>query len=126
MQARIKLIKPEEILSHPARALNQAQREHYFEKGYVGAEGLVSDDVVVELLAVTDSFVEASRAETESGNVFDIGPGHSAETSVLRRIKMPDDQNEAYWLFAAETLANGAADLVGPNVVYHHFKLNFK
>ena len=45
----------------------------------MGAEGLVPDDVLAELLAVTDSFVEAGRVETESGNVFDIGPGHSAE-----------------------------------------------
>ena len=119
-------MKPEEILSHPARALNQAQREHYFEEGYVSVEGLVPDDVLAELLATTDSFVEASRVETQSGNVFDIGPGHSAETPVLRRIKMPDDQHEAYWRFAAETLANVAADLAGPNVAYHHSKLNFK
>ena len=45
---------------------------------------------------------------------------------MLRRIKMPDDQHEAYWRFASETLANLAADLAGPNVVYHHSKLNFK
>ena len=51
-------MKPEEILSHPARALNQAQREHYFEKGYVSVEGLVPDDTLSELLATTDSFVE--------------------------------------------------------------------
>ena len=32
---------PEEILSHPARVLTQAQREHYFERGYIGVESLV-------------------------------------------------------------------------------------
>ncbi len=29
---------PEEVLSYPARVLSQAQREHYFEHGYVGVK----------------------------------------------------------------------------------------
>ena len=116
----------EEILSYPARALTQSQREHYFEKGYVAVEGLVPEDVLSELVAVTESFVDASRTETVSGRVFDIGSGHSPETPVLRRIKMPDDQHPAYWRFSAKTLVDVAADLAGPNVVFHHSKLNFK
>ncbi len=119
-------MKKEEILSYPARALTQSQREHYFEKGYVAVEGLVPKDVLSELLAVTESFVDASRTETVSGSVFDIGPDHSPEAPVLRRIKMPDDQHPVYWRFAAKTLADVAADLAGPNVVFHHSKLNFK
>ena len=119
-------MKQEDILSYPARALTQKQREHYFEKGYVAAEGLVPGEVLSELLAVTESFVNASRKETVSGCVFDIGPDHAPEKPVLRRIKMPDDQHKAYWRFAADTLADVAADLAGPNVVFHHSKLNFK
>ena len=46
-------MKQEDILSYPARALTQKQREHYFEKGYVAAEGLVPGEVLSELLAVT-------------------------------------------------------------------------
>ena len=71
---------PEEILAEPARVLSQAQREHYFEKGFVGAEGLLPADVLAELIRVTDDFVEASKAETQSGKVFDIGPGHGPDT----------------------------------------------
>ena len=52
-------MKKEEIL-YPARALTQSQREHYFEKGYVAVEGLVQD-VLSELLAVTESFVDAAE-----------------------------------------------------------------
>ncbi len=77
---------PEEILSHPPRVLTQAQREHYFELGYVGVESLVPADMLAELVAVTREFVEASRPETESGKVFDIGPGHSQDNPVLRRL----------------------------------------
>ena len=117
---------PEEILAYPARVLTQAQREQYFEQGYVGVESLVPQDVLAEVQAVTDAFMDASRQETESGNTFDIGPGHGPESPVLRRLKRPDEQHETYWKFAQGIIADVAADLVGPNVVFHHSKLNFK
>ncbi|MFC3229189.1 phytanoyl-CoA dioxygenase family protein [Marinibaculum pumilum] len=117
---------PEEILSQPARVLTQAQREQYFDRGYVGVEDLVPQDILSGLIAVTERFVEASRGETRSGRVFDIGPGHSAARPVLRRLKRPDEQDEVYWRFACGLMADVAADLVGPNVVFHHSKLNFK
>lgn len=119
-------MKPEEILKYPARVLTQAQREHYFEKGYVGVESLVPADIIAELNAVTAEFVDASRKETASGKIFDIGPGHSAEKPVLRRLKRPDERHDAYWRFASGLMADVAADLAGPNVVFHHSKLNFK
>jgi ectoine hydroxylase len=58
--------------------------------------------------------------------VFDIGPDHSANNPVLRRLKSPDTASEAYWNFSTGLMADVAADLVGPNVVFHHSKLNFK
>ena len=117
---------PEEILAHEPRVLTQAQRAHYFEHGYVAIENFVPSTVIDELMSVTDSFVDASRSETISGRVFDIGPGHSAATPVLRRLKRPDVQHELYWQFANGLMADVAADLAGPNVVFHHSKLNFK
>ena len=119
-------MKPEDILSHPARVLSQSQREHYFKHGYVGVESLVPADIINELVAVTEEFVDASRKETQSGDVFDLGPGHSADTPVLRRLKTPDQQHDAYWRVACGILADVAADLAGPDVVFHHSKLNFK
>ncbi len=117
---------PEEILSHAPRVLSQAQREHYFEHGYVGVESLVPEDVLAELQAVTNEFVDLSRKKTQSGDAFDIGPGHSAENPILRRLKSPDERHETYWNFSTGLMADVAADLVGPNVTFHHSKLNFK
>jgi hypothetical protein len=113
---------PDEILSYPARVLSQAQREHYFAQGYVAVENLVPADILAELVSVTNRFLEASRSETVSGRVFDIGP----DGAVLRRLKRPDEQHEAYWRFASGLMADVAADLAGPDVVFHHSKLNFK
>lgn len=117
---------PEEILKEPARVLTQAQREFYFEQGYLCIESFIPKETVAELLAVTDEFVEQSRKETEPGRTFDIAPEHTAEHPVVRRIKRPDDQHPRYWDFSTDIIADVAADLVGPNVVFHHSKLNFK
>ncbi len=117
---------PEQILSYAPRVLTQSQREHYFEHGYVGVESLLPADTLAEVQAVTNEFVERSRQQTQSNETFDIGPGHTAESPVLRRIKSPDDQHPTYWKFATGLMADVAADLVGPNVTFHHSKLNFK
>lgn len=117
---------PEEILAHPARVLTQDQRQHYFDHGYLVVESLVEGDVLARLQAVTDDFVDQSRAVTASDDRFDVAPEHSAEAPVLRRLKKPDAQHEEYWSFATGVIADVAADLVGPNVTFHHSKLNFK
>ena len=117
---------PEAILSHPPRILTQVQREHYFTQGYVAVDSLVPVALLTELNRVTDAFVDASRTETCSGSRFDLGPGHSSDKPVLRRLKRPDEQHDAYWRFASGIMADVAADLAGPDVVFHHSKLNFK
>ena len=45
---------PEEILAHAPRVLSQAQRESYFERGYVMLESLISDDWLSRLNQTTD------------------------------------------------------------------------
>ncbi len=117
---------PEEILSYPPRVLSQAQRESYFADGYIMVEKLISDDWLERLRAVTAEFVEKSRAVTESDDVFDLAPGHGAAHPMVRRLKEPDARHETYWAYANDVIADAVADLVGPNVVFHHSKLNFK
>ncbi|MEM6939797.1 MAG: phytanoyl-CoA dioxygenase family protein [Pseudomonadota bacterium] len=117
---------PEEILAQPPRVLTPAQREKYFADGYVGIEEIVPKETLRLLQQVTDEFQNKSRAVHTSDDTFDIGPDHSADTPVLRRLKSPDIQHEAYWNFSIGLMADVAADLVGPDVVFHHSKLNFK
>jgi hypothetical protein len=119
-------MKVQQILSQPARVLTQGQREKYFADGFVCVEDIVPNDTLTELQRVTAEFQDKSRAETTSGDTFDVGSGHCAETPILRRLKSPDIQDDAYWSFSTGLMADIAADLLGPNVVFHHSKLNFK
>jgi ectoine hydroxylase-related dioxygenase (phytanoyl-CoA dioxygenase family) len=118
---------PEQVLAVESKVLTQAQREFYFEHGYLLLERVVPADWVERLLAVTAGFVEQSRALTRSDAIFDLEPNHTAERPRLRRLTSPVEQHPVYWeLASASVLADVAADLVGPDVKFHHSKLNFK
>ena len=118
---------PDEVLSVPPRVLTQAQRDSYFEQGYLLVERIVPESWLQRLRAVTDAMVERSRAVAVSDSVWDLEEGHSAEAPRLRRLSCPNDRDPAYWEFASQSLLPDiVADLVGPNVKFHHSKLNFK
>ena len=57
---------------------------------------------------------------------YDLADGHGPDSPRIRRLKMPDRRHPVYWEFANGVIADVAADLVGPDVVFHHSKLNFK
>ena len=117
---------PEQILSHPPKILSQKQRQDYFELGYAKVEELIPKNTLIELRRVIDKVLDASREETQSGEVFDLGPGHSPQKPVLRRLKKPDEYDQVFWDFASGLIADVASDIAGPDVVFHHSKLNFK
>ena len=117
---------PEDILAHPAKILTQAQRISYFETGYLMVESLIPLNVVDELNEVTNTFIEKSRSLIESNEEIDIGPGHTADHPIVRRLKSPDKSHEAYWKLTTGLIADVTADLLGPDVYFHHSKLNFK
>jgi ectoine hydroxylase len=118
---------PEQILDIPPRVLTQAQREFYFSEGYVLLERIIADDWLVKLRAATDELVERSRKVSRSDAVWDLEPDHTAKAPRLRRVSAPVDQHPAYWEYVSKSiLGDVVADLVGPDVKFHHSKLNFK
>lgn len=120
-------MKPEQILSIAPRVLSQAQREQYFEEGYLLLERVISDEWLQRLRAATDELVERSRAVVKSDKIFDLEPGHRADAPRLRRVSNPVEQHPAYWEYINRSIVPDiVADLVGPDVKFHHSKLNFK
>ena len=80
-------------------------------------------------------WVEQSRAHTapfgpptiDGRPRFDMGAEHSAEKPALRRINNPSDISDAYRevMLDARTV-DMVADLIGPDVKFHHCKINLK
>ena len=118
---------PEQILSIPPRVLTQKQREFYFAEGYLLVEKAIDDRWLARLRAATDELVERGRAVTKSDTVFDLEPGHRADAPRLRRVSNPVEQHPVYWEYCVDSpMPDIVADLVGPDVKFHHSKLNFK
>lgn len=118
---------PEQILTTPARVLSQAQREFYFREGYLLVEKVIPADWIERLRAASNDFVERSRSVARSDAVFDLEPDHRPQAPRLRRVSNPDQHNPVIWEYASKSLlADIVADLVGPNVKFHHGKLNYK
>lgn len=120
-------MKQEDILARPPKMLEQSQREFYFENGYLLLEKIVPDEWIEKLRRTTDAVIEDSRSIGKSDAVWDLEPGHSAESPRLRRLTSPNDYNETYWEYAtSDVLLDVLEDLVGPDIKFHHSKLNFK
>lgn len=116
-----------EILRRPLKVLSEDQRRQYFEKGYTVMESLIPASWSQRLQEVTTQFVEQSRDLVESNGQFDLEPGHSSAMPRIRRLISPVDQHPIYWEFACcEIMLDIAEDLLGPDIKFHHGKLNFK
>ncbi len=118
---------PGNILSHEPVVLTQAQREFYFDNGFVAVDGLVPPEWVQRLTARSCAFLEASRSLTMSNEAFDLGSEHSRERPHVRRLRATVDRHPEFWEFACNSVfSEVAADLVGPDVKFHSAKLNYK
>ncbi len=114
-------------LGPPLQVLTEDQRAQYRRDGWISIPALVDTATLDRLRAITDEFVESSRTLTESNILFDLDTGHSAEEPRLRRLSSPTDLHEDYWEFASDSvITDVVTDLLGPDVKFHHSKLNFK
>ena len=118
---------PEQVLAIPPKVLTQAQREQYFSEGYLYLERAISDEWIARLRAATEELVERSRKVTQSDAIFDLEPKHRPDAPRLRRVSNPVEQHPVFWDYCLKSvLPDIVADLVGPDVKFHHSKLNFK
>lgn len=120
-------MKIEKILSQKPKVLSNSQRDSYFKDGYLVLEKFISDEWLDRLWAVTNEFIDESRAYTKSDSKFDLDTGHKPDGPRLRRLTSPVSHHETYWEFASKgPIVDVAEDLLGPDVIFHHSKLNFK
>src|SRR5262245_28022905 len=114
--------------------LSRDQRDAFWRDGYLTVENVVSAELLAALRRDFDGWVEESRRHaTPYGEVidgrprFDLEPGHSAEKPALRRVNSPVEVSRAYFECMADSpMTDIVAELIGPNVKYHHSKINSK
>lgn len=118
---------PEDVLSHPALRLSEAERRAYFTDGYLARAGAVSPGWIARLRAATRDVVERSREVTESNDAYVLEDGHGPDSPRLHRLTSPEAHHPTFREFiASDEMTALAADVVGPDVKFHHAKLNFK
>jgi ectoine hydroxylase-related dioxygenase (phytanoyl-CoA dioxygenase family) len=109
------------------RYLTEQQIAGYRRDGYLALPELIDRGRVEELRAVTEEFLERSRQVGESNELFDLDPRHTAAAPELRRIKNPADNHPLYhWVAFESPIPDIVAELIGPDVKFHHSKLNLK
>jgi len=107
--------------------LSQVQRESYFRDGFLILPDYVPAAWVGRLQAALVELMERSRGITRSDQTWVLEEGHSTATPRLHRIASPQDQHAVIWdFFSDPVMTDLAADVVGPDVKFHHAKLNVK
>ena len=114
--------------------LTTAQKQTYLDQGFVLIPQAISADKIAAMVDALQGWIEESRhhdknyGATRNGKSrFDLEPGHSKEHPKLRRISNPVDISQAYRDVLFEgPVVEVAIGVLGPNVKFHHCKLNIK
>ena len=114
--------------------LSKEQVKTYIRDGFVIVPKVISSDKLQAMRDELNKWIEESKnykdnyGDTPNGKArFDLEGGHCAENPKLRRVANPADISQIY----RDVLFEGPAvkavvDLIGPNVKFHHCKLNIK
>lgn len=107
--------------------LSAEQMSFYNEQGYLLVENAVSPEQLSRMQEITAGLIEASRAISESDEIYDLDEGHSPETPRLTRVKLPHKRDPYFW----QVLQNSGVtevlrQLLGENVLLQTSKLNTK
>ena len=107
--------------------LTAAELYRYRTEGFLTIEGVLTPAQVTAGRAVLDEFVERSRTVSESDDVFDLEPDHSADNPRLRRIKSPAKAHPFFdELLRSDAILDIVESLLGPNIRALGTKLNLK
>lgn len=117
-----------------ASQLSETQVGHFWRDGYVVADQAVTAAQLNQMRTALNRWLDDSRehqfsfGETIDGRPrFDLGQSHRPEAPVLRRVDNPPEIDDVYAEVAFDGgFVNMIADLIGPNLKFHHAKINLK
>lgn len=115
--------------------LTKQQVDSFWQNGWLVAEDAVSPTQLADLQDDFAAWTEQSREHAHAFDTatvdgrprFDMASGHSKGSPMLRRVNDPIAVSPAYLdVMRASPMVDGVADLIGPNVRFHHSKINSK
>lgn len=114
--------------------LNQDQIDQFWRDGFLVVEDVVEPNLLKSLQDDFTAWVDESREHSENyGDTmdgrprFDLEPGHRPDKPGLRRVNAPVEVSHAYFeAMTSSRMTDCVADLIGPNVKFHHSKINSK
>jgi len=114
--------------------LSRDQIDRFWQDGYLVVENAVTPQQLAAPQGQFAARAEERRQHTEGyGETvdgrprFDLEAGHSAGHPALRRVNSPAEVSPAYDAAMRDSaMTDCVADLIGPNVKFHHSKINSK
>jgi ectoine hydroxylase-related dioxygenase (phytanoyl-CoA dioxygenase family) len=122
-------------MNSKTNVLSETDIATFWQNGYVTVENAVTDDELKCLQSEFSNWVAESRDHTEPWGTptvdnrprFDIGAEHTAKNPALRRVNNPPEISDTYLnVMRGAAVVSMVADLIGPNIKYHHCKINSK
>lgn len=115
-------------------ALSDDQKSFFDANGYLVVENAVDAETLAQLRSDFEAWVNESREHsTPYGEAFDGRPrfdieaGHTAQAPALRRVNAPVEISDAYYKAMTDSpMAQMVAELIGPDIKFHHSKINSK
>ena len=113
------------------RKLTEAQVDRFRESGFLIVENVIAKEVVDELNAQYDEWLEESRSHSrnygktiDGKRRFDLDPAHSAEHPCFRRVASPAEISDVYYRVVVDScIPDMVAQLIGPSIRLHHCKI---
>lgn len=114
--------------------LSQDQKDIFWRDGVLVIKNAVTSAELEGLRTTFCEWVEESRLHSEDfGETcdgrrrFDLQPGHDATNPALRRVQSPEEISDTYAnVMRSSRIADYCAELIGPNIRFHHGKVNSK
>jgi len=114
--------------------LDSKQKQFFSDNGYLVVADAVDQSLLSELQTGFSEWVDESSREKDSyGSTidekprFNVEPGHRADSPALRRVNAPIEVSDAYYRAMSDSaMTDMVADLIGPDLKFHHSKINSK
>lgn len=102
--------------------------------GYLTVPDAVTSDELAALNRQLAGWVQESRRhqaawgeQVDGRPRFDLASGHGADNPQLRRVNNPSEVSDAFRAVMSNSrMTDMVADLIGPDVAFHHCKINLK